>query len=87
MPKRIRTDSPSTPEEKLLEALERQVIQGQRALASRNNLVAKLHNNGGWTKASLFHRLNHARATMGAEPLTRSAIDVTVRRNPPANNP
>lgn len=86
MPKRITTHAPSTPEEKLLEALERQVIQGQRALTSRNNLVAKLHN-GGWTKATLFHRLNHARATMGAEPLTRSAIDVTVRRNPPGNNP
>jgi hypothetical protein len=80
MSKRIVTLPPERPEERLLESLERQIIMGQRALDRRNEMVVQLHGNG-WSKASLFHRLNRVREEMGAEPLTRSAIDVTVRRS------
>jgi hypothetical protein len=80
MSKRIVTLPPERPEERLLESLERQIIMGQRALDRRNEMVVQLHGNG-WSKASLFHRLNRVREEMGVEPLTRSAIDVTVRRS------
>lgn len=80
MPKRIHTLPPVRPEERLLESLERQIITGQRALERRNEMVVRLHGNG-WTKASLFHRLNRVREEMGADPLTRSAVDITIRRS------
>jgi len=79
MSKRIVTLPPERPEERLLESLERQIIMGQRALDRRNEMVVDLHSLG-WSKASLFHRLNRVRLEMGAEPLSRSAVDVTVRR-------
>lgn len=76
---RIISHPPETAEEATLEQLERQVVDGQRALDHRNELMVSMHA-GGWTKASLFHRLNRVRHEMGADLLSRSAIDVTIRR-------
>lgn len=62
-----------------LEDLERAVVIGQRALADRNRLLVELADQG-QTAASLYHRLNAVRAEEGAQPLTRDAIFVAIRR-------
>lgn len=62
-----------------LEDLERCVVIGQRALADRNRMLVELHGDG-HSAASLYHRLNRVRAEEGAQPLTRDAIFVAIRR-------
>lgn len=78
---KIVTNAATTPHELMLENLERTVIEGQRALERRNALIADLHARGELSKAKAFHRLNYIRQHLGAEPLTRSAVDVIVRRD------
>lgn len=62
-----------------LEDLERAVVIGQRALADRNRLLVELADQG-QSAASLYHRLNAVRVEEGAQPLSRDAIFVAIRR-------
>ena len=62
-----------------LEDLERAVILGQRALIARNQMLVELADQG-HTGASLYHRLNRVRSDEGAQPLTRDAIFIAIRR-------
>jgi hypothetical protein len=78
---KIITSAAVKPHEVQLELLERAVIEGQRALERRNALIVDLHAEGVLTKAAAFHRLNYVRSVLGAEPLTRSAVDVIIRRD------
>jgi hypothetical protein len=70
----------ATVDEIELERLEQMVIAGQRALLARNALIVDAYNRKALTKAGIYHRLNSARVSVGAEPLTRSAVDVIIRR-------
>jgi len=62
-----------------LEDLERAIIIGQRALIRRNEMLVDLAD-AGHSGASLYHRINAVRAEEGANPLTRDAIHVAIRR-------
>ncbi len=70
---------PTSTDTSNLEDLERCVLIGQRALLARNRLLVELADEG-HTSASLYHRLNAVRAEEGAEPLSRDAIHVAIRR-------
>lgn len=70
---------PTSTNASTLEDLERAVVIGQRALAARNRRLVELADEG-HTSASLYHRLNAVRAEEGAEPLSRDAIHVAIRR-------
>lgn len=68
-----------TTQDQTLEDLETRVITGQRALSERNRLLVELAD-AGHTSASLYHRINAIRKEHGAQPLTRDAIHVAIRR-------
>lgn len=73
------TPPPRSPREQKLEALEREVIRGQRALIERNRLVVELVAMG-FTQADVTRRLNRQRTALSAEPLTPDAIHAILKR-------
>jgi hypothetical protein len=70
---------PRSSREQKLEALEREIINGQRALMERNRLVVELVA-AGYTQADITRRLNRQRTALSADPLTPDAIHVILKR-------
>lgn len=71
---------PRNSNEQKLEALERDVIKGQAALAARNALVVQMSNKG-YSQADLTRRLNRQRQASGARLLTPDALHMIIKRS------
>jgi hypothetical protein len=71
---------PVEPWEIELERLESVVVAGQRALASRNDLVYRLLSDGEVGPFEVTHRLNRVRALLGADRLSFHAVGALRRR-------
>jgi len=76
---------PRSSQEQKLEALEREIVRGQRALLERNRLVVELVTSG-YTQADITRRLNRQRTALSADPLTPDAIHVIIKRTPTQEN-
>jgi hypothetical protein len=80
MPTPNPTPAPRSSREQKLEALEREVVRGQRALIERNRLVVELVSLG-YTQADVTRRLNRQRTALSADLLTPDAIHAILKRN------
>jgi hypothetical protein len=75
----IITPLPKSAKEHRLEALERDIVRGQRALTERNRLVVEMVELG-YTQADVTRRLNRQRDALDADPLTPDAIHALLKR-------
>jgi hypothetical protein len=80
------TPPPRSSREQRLEALEREIVRGQRALVERNRLVVELVGMG-FTQADVTRRLNRQRVALSADPLTPDAIHAILKRNTTKEQP
>lgn len=63
-----------------LHQLERQHAIGIEALRQRNELLIEMVGDG-YSVADLYRRLNKARETVGAKPVTHHAVAMVLRRD------
>lgn len=83
MPKSSRSPTPgrpSSPDERRLEALQRQISQANTILlAERNSLLVRMSRNG-YLHRDLSARLSRAATAVGDSPLTEDAVQKAIRR-------